>query len=228
MQLNSTIYLRQGKKNEAMRMSREVIETLKDENDASGTLGLAYSSLGSLYLAGKKTDSARIFFRMSLDDFRKSKNYAYLPGAYLRTGELENNPDLLERSLDIADSTQNKQAQVSSLLAIGRWHLKKAAQAEAENYFRRAHAIAKTLSDKTFEIRALESLIGLKNKQQHFAEVSQLQSRLIAIKDAFYSLEREQIVKNLEVQFEVSEKNRQLALMEKESEVSKLTNIILI
>jgi DNA-binding CsgD family transcriptional regulator len=65
-------------------------------------------------------------------------------------------------------------------------------------------------------------------QQQHFSEVSQLQSRLIAIKDAFYSLEREQIAKNLEVQFEVSEKNRQLALMEKESEVSKLTNIILI
>src|SRR5690606_41643891 len=49
----------------------------------------------------------------------------------------------------------------------------------------------------------------------------------IEIKDAFYSLEREQMVKNLEIQFEVSEKNRELALLAKESQVRKLTNVIL-
>lgn len=227
LQLISTIYSRQGKKTEAMRMSREVIETLKNENDSSGTLGLAYSTLGSLYLVERKDDSARMYFRLSLNDFVKSGNYAYLPGAYMRTGELENNPELLVKGLKIADSTQNKQAQVSALLSIGKWHLKNAKQAEAENYFRRANAIAITLSDKIFEINALQSLIDLKKQQQHYSEVSDLQTRLIGIKDKFYSLEREQIVKNLEVQFEVSEKNRQLALMEKESEVSKLTNIIL-
>jgi DNA-binding CsgD family transcriptional regulator len=228
LQLISTIYLRQGKKTEALGMSREVVETLKDEADPSGTLGLAYSTLGSMYLADKKTDSAAVFFRLSIDDFVKWKNDAYLPGAYIRMGELENNPDLLRKGLSIAQSTLNKQAQVSALLSIGKWHLKNGQQADAENHFRSANTIATGLSDKYFEMRTLESLIDLKKKQQNFTEVSHLQSRLIAIKDEFYSLEREKIVKNLEVQFEVSEKNRKLALMEKESEVSKLTNIILV
>ncbi len=227
LQLISTIYLRQGKKNDAVRMSREVIETLRDENDSSGTLGLAYSAIGSFYTSGKKQDSARIFYRMALDDFRQSKNYAYLPGAYLRIGELENNLVMLRKSLAIADSTQNKQAQTSALLAIGKWHMKTDGQTEAENHFRRALQIAEQLTDKTFEIRALELLIDLKTQQQRYSEVSQLQSRLIKIKDKFYSLEREQIVKNLEVQFEVSEKDRQLRLLEKERQVSNLTNIIL-
>jgi DNA-binding CsgD family transcriptional regulator len=227
LQLISTIYLRQGKKTEASRMIREVVETLKDKKDASGTLGLAYATLGSLYQDANKTDSAAVYFRLSLADFSKWQNNAYLPGAYIRTGELENNLILLQKGLAIAESTQNKQAQVSALLAIGKWHLKNAQQVDGENYFRRALGISTGLTDKIFEMRTLEALINLKKQQQHFAEVSQLQSRLITVKDQFYSLEREQIVKNLEVQFEVSEKNRQLALMEKESEVSKLTNIIL-
>jgi len=228
LQLISTIYLRQGKKNDAVKMSREVIETLRDETDSSGTLGLAYSAIGSFYLAIKESDSAHVYFRKSLEDFRRSENFAYLPGAYLKIGELENNVDLLRQSLAIADSTQNKQAQASALLAIGKWHVKKNEQVGAEDYFRRALLISEQLTDKTFEIRALELLIDLKTQQQHFTEVSQLQSRLIKIKDQFYSLEREKIVKNLEVQFEVSEKDRQLALLAKEREVSKLTNIILI
>lgn len=228
LQLISTIYTRQGKNDEAMRMSREVIETLKNESDSSGTLGLAYNTIGSLYVKQKKNDSAAVYFRLSLQDFVKSKNYAYLPGAYIKAGEFENNQEYLLKGLAIADSTQNKQAQVTSLLAIGKWYLKKNNEPEAERYFRRANAISIGLTDKIFEIKSLEALIELKKKQQHFPEVSQMQSRLIEIKDAFYSLEREQIVKNLEVQFEVSEKNRELALLAKEGEVSKLTNIILV
>ena len=45
-QLISTIYSRQKKYNEAMRLSKEVVAELKDKNDTSGTLGLAYNSLG--------------------------------------------------------------------------------------------------------------------------------------------------------------------------------------
>jgi DNA-binding CsgD family transcriptional regulator len=58
--------------------------------------------------------------------------------------------------------------------------------------------------------------------------VSQLQNKVIQIKDAFYSFEREQIVKSLEVQFEVAEKDRKLQLISAEKEVSKLTNYLLI
>lgn len=228
LQLVSTIYLRQGKTADAKRMSREVVETLRDENDASGTLGLAYATLGSLYLSDKKRDSAAIYFRLSLSDFQRAKNYAYLPGAYLKTGELENKPELFQKSLAIADSTENKQAQVRALITLGKWQLSKNQQPTAEAYFDKAYNIAKSLTDKIFEVQSLEALIDLKTKQGNFEEASRLQSRLIGIKDQFYSLEREQIVKNLEVQFEVSEKNRKLALMEKEGEVSELTNIILV
>lgn len=115
------------------------------------------------------------------------------------------------------------------MIALGKWH----SDFEnnfivAENYFDKARIIAIPLTDKLFEIKTIESLIELKKKQNDFEKVSQLQEEVIQIKDSFYSFEREQIVKSLEVQFEVSEKNRKLELISKEQEVSKLTNYLLI
>lgn len=57
--------------------------------------------------------------------------------------------------------------------------------------------------------------------------MSRLQKRLIFLKDQLHSLEREKIVKSLEMQFEVAEKNRKLALVSKEKEVARLTNYLL-
>jgi hypothetical protein len=85
-----------------------------------------------------------------------------------------------------------------------------------------------TLSDKTFEIKTLESLIALKKQEKKFYEISLLQDKLAKIKDLYYSLERDQISKNLENQFKVIEKNRQLELLSKEKEIIKLSNYLLL
>jgi DNA-binding CsgD family transcriptional regulator len=235
LQLISTIYSRQKKYAQAMQLSREVVGSLKNEHDTSGTLGLAYSSLGSLHQMQKRQDSLEIYFKLALQDFSQSKNTAYLPNAYLKIGQLaQQNHDktnsllYLQRALSIADSTENQQARVSAMVALGKWQLDmENNEGLAENYFGNAKKIASGLSDKMFEIKVLEALIALKTKQYQFAEASALQNDLLTLKDNFYSLEREQIVKSLEVQFDVSEKDRKLSLISKEREVSRLMNILL-
>lgn len=236
LQLISTIYARQKKYDDAMRLSREVIAELKDKNDKSGTLGLAYNSLGSLYDVKKRADSSEIFYRLALSEFEKANNSAYLPSSYCKLGEIaqrnkqkEISFNYFNKALSIAQSTENKQAQVNSLVGLGNWYLDFSTDTEkSENCFLKALIIAESLTDKTFEIKSLEALIAVKKKQNDFFEVSQLQNKVIQIKDAFYSYEREQIVKSLEVQFEVAEKNRKLELVSAEKEVSKLTNYLLI
>ncbi|MFT3795572.1 hypothetical protein [Flavobacterium sp.] len=234
LQLISTIYSRQKKYNQAIDMSREVVQTLGPENDASGTLGLAYSSLGALYEKQKK-DSADYFFRMALSDFKKHNNYAYLPNAYIKIGQsltrqnkAADSYSYFYKALLLADSTQNKQAQVSSYMALAEWHKTHGRDpGQAKNLYQKARSIAQSLTDKSFEIRAIEALIAQQQQTHDYHQVAQLQSDLLKIKDQFYSLEREQIAKSLEVQFEVSEKDRKLALISKEKEVSRLTNYLL-
>lgn len=233
LQLIGTIYSRQKKFDKAVAMSREVVLTLRNANDSTGTLGLAFSSIGTLYEREQK-DSAGFYFEAARREFEKHRNYAYLPNAYLKIGQLllkqkRKNESLsyLNRALRIADSTQNKQAQVSALVSLAQWDLAAGQDQIAEMQLQKARAISKKLSDKSFEIKTIASLIEIKKRQKNFEQVSRLQSELLAIKDYFYSLEREQIAKNLEVQFEVSEKDRKLALISKEKEVSRLTNYLL-
>ena len=235
LQLISTIYSRQNKIKDAIKMSREVVRILRNKSDSSGTLGLAYISLGSLYEIEKRKDSIEQFFRLALKDFESNKNYPYLPNAYLKIGKIAQKKNQKESSflyfnkgLNIANTSQNKQAQVFCLLALGNWYADmNHDHARAENYYNQANQIAKSLSDKLFEIKSLESLIEINKQKQNFKEVSDLQNKLLVIQNKFYSLERAQIVKSLEVQFDVAEKNRQLALISKERKVTQLTNSLL-
>lgn len=160
LQLISTIYVRQKKYDEAMRLSNEVISELKDKNDTSGTLGLAYNSLGSLHeLKNEKTDAER-YYTLGLKEFEKGNNIAYLPTSYCRLGEIasaknqkEISLDYFQKALTLAQTSENKQAQVTSLIALGKWYLTfENNLLEAENYFNKARIIATPLSDKTFEI----------------------------------------------------------------------------
>lgn len=236
LQLISTIYIRQKKYDEAMKLSGEVVEELKDKNDKSGTLGLAYNSLGSLHDLKKEKEEAERYYNLALTEFEKGNNIAYLPSSYCRLGEIakeknekEVSLDYFKKALALAESSENKQAQVTAMIALGRWHMTfESDMLQAEIYFNKARIIAVALSDKTFEIKTIEALIELKKQEGDFEEMSKLQNQVINIKDSFYSFEREQIVKSLEVQFEVSEKNRELELISAEQEVSKLTNILLI
>jgi DNA-binding CsgD family transcriptional regulator len=236
LQLISTIYARQKKYDEAMELSAEVVAELKGKNDTSGTLGLAYNSLGSLHELKNEKAEAERYYNLALIEFEKGTNIAYLPTSYCKLGEIakdkndkENSWLYFKKALSLAETTENKQAQVTALIALGKWYMAfEHDMLQAEIYFNKARIIAVVLSDKTFEIKTIEALIELKKQQNDFKEVSRLQHEVIVIKDRFYSFEREQIVKSLEVQFEVSEKNRKLELLAAEKEVSKLTNYLLI
>ncbi|WP_333600212.1 tetratricopeptide repeat protein [Flavobacterium sp.] len=236
LQLISTIYSRQKKYDDALRLSKEVIAELENKKDASGTLGLAYNSLGSIYELKNQNEAAAQYYSLALAEFEKSNNVAYLPTSYCKIGTLlqkkhqkENSLQYFQKALALAEKTQNKQAQVTALIALGKWQLDFDKNLViAENYCNKARIIAIGLSDKVFEIKTLETLIAIKKEQNNFQEVSQLQSEIITLKDRFYSAEKQQIEKSLEVQFEVSEKNRKLKLISAEKEVSKLTNYLLI
>ncbi len=235
LQLISTIYSRQSKHKDAIKMSREVVRLLKNKNDNSGTLGLAYTSLGTLYEKEQRKDSIETLFLLALNDFEAHKNVAYLPNAYIKIGKMAQQKNQKEVSFSyfnkafaISKSTENKQGQVSCLLAIGKWYSNfEHNNIKAESLYHEANQIAQSLSDKIFEIKSLEALIEIKKQEGKFKDVSEMQAQLLSIQNNFYSLERAQIVKSLEVQFDVAEKNRQLALISKEKKVTQLTNSIL-
>lgn len=236
LQLIATIYSRQNKQAEVIKISHEVISLLKNKKDTSGTLGLAYTNLGDLYKNTKNIDSSEVYYKQALNEFLTSKNSAYLPSAYNKIGEIkqlknekEESYFLLNKGLEFAIKTENKQAQVFSWLAISNWFQKMDNNtSKAEDCLEKGYNIAKPLTDKMFEVKAIDALIQIKKKQNNYFEASQWQDKLLTIKNDFFSLEKAKILKNLEVKFDISEKNRKIELILKEKKVSQLTNYLLL
>ena len=235
LQLISTIKSREGKYRESVELSTEALAGFKNGTDTNGYRGLIYNSLGIAYEYLEQPDSSEYYHRLALEERLQTRKFIYLPGSYLKVaaiemkhGNKEQSGIYYRRALFIADSTGNRQSQVSSLLGLGKWTIVfEGNEKEADNYYRKALRIAAELSDKSFYLSALDRLIELEKQQKHFEEALVLEEERQALKDSMLTWEKQRMVKSLEVQFEVAEKDRQLGFVQQERNIATLTNTLL-
>jgi len=234
LQLVSTIKGRQGKYREVIAISGEALKGFSPAFDTAGYLGLIYNSLGSAYKNLGIADSAEYFHRKALDAQRRSGNLAYLGNALIQVGNIElehgnsnESRQLYAQAAAIADSTGNKQAQVSALLALARWEMEFGQRPEALVYNHHAEEIADGLSDKGFALKAATQLLDYYKRTSNYAKALEYRDKAGVLKDSIYSWDRQKEAKNLEIQYGLMEKERQLVLVRKEKEVVTLTNYLL-
>lgn len=235
LQLISTINSRQGKYRESISLSKEAMNGFASANDTTGYLGLIYNSLGEAYSQLNLTDSSEYFHRLALQERLSTKKFIYLPGSYLNVaaielqhGNKEQSSMYYQRALFIADSTGNRQAQVSSLLGVGKWVLTfEKNEKKAEEIFLRSKQIASELSDRSFYLKVLQQLLSLKKQQGNFKEALAYGEEMQELKDKLATWEKDRITKSLEIQFDLAEKERRLTTMENEKNIALLTNYLL-
>jgi len=235
LQLISTIQSRQGKFREAINLSKEAINGFPNGNDSTGTLILIYRSLGNAYDALKINDSSVYYHRLALQENIKSKFETYLPGSYLSVARIEIRNknknaalELLDTAYRIAEKSRNRQAMVLTLLEKAEWETTfNNDDVTAENYCLTALALSQKFSDGFFAVKTLDKLIQIKERKKQFDEALKYEKQQISIKESMASYEKQKALEMLQMQFNVSEKDRKLHLVEQENEIIKLTNILL-
>ncbi len=235
LQLISTINSRQGKFRESIELSTEALLGFPESKDTSGYLGLIYNSLGLAYSSLGISDSGIYFHRKALEERILTRNFMYLPGSYsavakieLQSGNKSLSREYLDRAIFIADSTGNRQAQVLAYLVLSNWYEKfEPASPDGEQTLLKAKEIANALSDRSFYLRTLDALVKLKKQKGDYQSALALEEEEAIVKDSFYSWEKQKIQNSLEVQFDVSEKDRLLKLTQRENEITRLTNYLL-
>lgn len=233
LQLLATIYGRQGNFKQTILLGREALAGFP-KKDTSGYRGLIYGSIGKAYERTGQADSAEFYYRKSLSEQLEAKNYAYLPNACLQVASLElkkasfeKSRVLISRALTIADSTENQQARVSSFLGFGNWHKAKKNYDSSEYYYKCASGIAEKLSDRNFYLKCLESLFQLKKEQKDFSAALLFKEKMNAMADSITSYDSRKLIRSMEVQFQVSEKDKKIQLVEKEKNIAILSNYLL-
>ncbi len=235
LQLVSTIKSRQGQYRESINLSKEALNGFTGDKDTSGYRGVIYNSLGAVYANLGLADSSAHFHRLALAEHLRNNNLTYLPGAYIQVASLESglkrskeSLDLYNRALQLADSTGNRQAQAWALVGLGEWQIafKKDLHTAEANYLR-ALNIATALTDKTFSLKAIDHLLQLYKQTGNYQQAMVYQEKLVQTRDSIYSWDRQKEIKEIEIRFDVAEKDRSLELLKKEKEIAMLTNYLL-
>lgn len=234
LQLISTVFSRQKNYTKAQKLSRETIRLLENTVDTTGTLGLAYMSLGKLNIQLHNGDSAHFYFNQAEVLFERHKTNMYLPGALIAQGDLyvknkqfQEADKVYSKALMLAKTTQNQQAIVSALLGQARSLQTTSHYREAIQVLHQAEMYSQRLSDKSFAIQVLEQQATVHDRLGDYAASSRFRQKLITLKDTFFTEERERMARSLALQFELGEKDRQLQMATREKELTDQTNYIL-
>ena len=235
LQLISTIKSRQGKYRESIALSKEALLGFPSSNDTSSTLGLIYSTLGGVYGALGISDSSEYFHRLALQEREITKNTTYLPSSYLsvatieiKNGNKSQSKIYLDLALQMADSTENRQALSSVYIGLAKWTLNfEKDETKSESLFLKSKKIAEGLSDKSFLLKALSELRELQKQQGHYKEALLYEEQIREIKDTLANWEKEKVTRSLEVQFNMAEKDRLLNLAQQEKKIIELNNYLL-
>jgi len=234
LQLISTIYSRQGKYWQAIFISHKVLKGIDPAKDTIGTYGLALSSIGSNYYVVGIKDSSEWYHKKALEQYIATGNSTYIPGGYVKLGNIyleKKEKDLsrryFEKAYYIADSTGNRQAMVMSLNSLGDWEILFGNRTNAETCYLKSTNVGMELTDKLFLLSSLKKLTNLYKNSNDDHKALFYSEQIQHIKDSIAGFEREQLVRNLEMQMEVSEKTRQLELVEKEKKYTELKNYFL-
>jgi len=236
LQLLSTIYGRQGKYREAIHLGKEALDGFEGNlSDRDKTYpGLIYNTLGSIYNKLNKPDSSAFFFRKSLDERVRNNDLVYLPSAYcsvaeleLKSGNKQRSAGLYQQALQISKMTENRQAIVLVLCGMATWAFKYDKPDESERLLLEAESVAKSLTDRSFYIKTLSELVQLKKQTGDYKTAQKYQETIAIVKDSMNVSDNAKLIEKLKVQFEVSEMDRKLTLVQKEKELVRLTNILL-
>jgi tetratricopeptide (TPR) repeat protein len=236
LQLLSTIKARQDLYRESIQLSMEAMKSFLHGNDTTGSLGLIYNSIGFAYGRLKMEDSAAYYHKLALEEHQRTRNFTYLPTAYIRMAEIERIRNNKERSMylyahamTLADSTHNRQAQVAALVGMGEWYWafeKDFRQAELR--YLEAENVAAGLTDKSFAMKAARHLLDLYKEHGDLEKALSYQEIVTQIRDSLYSWDKRKEMKTLEIQFDVAEKDRQLNLVKKQRQINVLRSYILV
>ncbi|WP_264510590.1 tetratricopeptide repeat protein [Flavobacterium sp. N1719] len=234
LQLISTVFSRQKNYNKAQKLSRETIRLLENTVDTTGTLGLAYMSLGKLNLQLRKGDSAQFYFKQAETLFKRNKVSVYLPGAliaqadlFVKNKQFQAADIAYSKAWNLAKATQNQQAMVSALLGQAKRLVATNQYGTAITVLEQAWTLTPKLTDKSFAIQVLDQQAAVHDRLGDYAASSRFRQKLIALKDTFFTEERERMARSLALQFELGEKDRQLNLVTREKEWTRQTNTIL-
>lgn len=194
-----------------------------DNTDAIGTIT---GNLGEIYLKKGNDSLALVNLEKSLKAFEGTENVPYtlnlLGQVYMHRKEYDKALDLQKKAFSIAERTDAKMDMAKSLLGMADTYKAKGETESALSTYQLAESIAKEVGANLELKKSYEGLSLVYAALNDFANAFRYQSLLLSIKDTLYNIDTDKKLGTLLFDFEISKKQGEINLQQKEISRQKI------
>ena len=211
--------------------SEEAIAVFKKALDAADRLGSSHAKatilldMSRLYQSQKAYEDAIRVNKQEVESarqtgslFLEAQGLENMGGIYSEMGNAAKAIKYLEAARSIFDTLNIGESAIRTRIQLARTHLNSSNYEEAVTFARQA--LERAGKETPYEVRftILQVLNEVQIKQGNYQEVIRIQNELLALKDSAYSREQEQQISEMRTRYETQQKEREIALLQKENE----------
>ncbi len=225
----ANIYKLQGKNDEALALYKEVLTKERKEQNKSGERR-AYDNIGDVYIQQNKVEAAKEVYESSqqsaLEDKDQeglSKSYDNIANTYKLEGKTSDELELRKKKAEVSDQRNDDEALAKDYLEIGQLYQTQNKPARALSYLNKSVSISKEKGLLALEAQSEEALSNVYKEQQNFSKALDHYELYVQAKDSLLSSRENKINNMISFNDELSLKQKQIALLEKDMQLNEKT-----
>lgn len=159
--------------------------------------------------------------------FKRVNKTFTLAQAYFAAGRTDEGIALARQALEMAETQDDAFLQAEIHAIMGGFESQLENYATAERHYRTAVAIAE---ENSFDELLMTALSGGYESAKHFDRSLALDyfERSTAIKDSIFNAEQQQLLRDYQARYDLSEKEHQIALQEEKNKISRMQVVVLL
>jgi two-component system LytT family sensor kinase len=225
----ANVYKLQGKNEEALALYKDVLINEKKQNNKSGERK-AYDNMGDVYIQQNKVEEAKEVYQSSQQSAMQdrdqegiSKSYDNIANTYKLEGKTEDELELRKKKAEVSDKTNDDEALAKDYLEIGQLYQTQQKPQQALFYLNKSISISKEKGLLEVEAKSQEALSGVYKQQQNFPKALEHYQLYVQAKDSLLSSRENKINNIISFNDELSLKQKQIALLEKDMQLNETT-----
>ncbi|MDB5272332.1 MAG: histidine kinase [Chitinophagaceae bacterium] len=225
----ANVYKLQGKTEEALTIYKDVLRKERKKQNKSGEME-AHNNIGDVYIQQNKAEAAKEAYQSSQDIAIEHQDEKELDISYknmINTLKLEGKTadelELRKKKADVNDKRNDKEALAEDYLEIGQLYLTQKKPEQALTYLEKSASLSKQSGQLEVEAKSQEALSSVYKQKQNFSKALEHYQLYVEAKDSLLSSREEKINTILSFNEELSLKQKQIDLLEKDMQLNDAT-----
>lgn len=225
----ANVYKLQGKNEEALALYKEVLKKEQKQQNKSGQRK-AYDNMGDVYIQQNKVEAAQEVYQSAQesaiqdkDQEDLGKSYDNIAKAYKLEGKTEDELEVRKKKAEVSDKANDEEALAKDYLEIGQLYLTQNKPTQALSYLNKSASLSKEKGLLEVEAKSQEALSNVYKGQQNYSKALEHYQLYVQAKDSLLSSRENKINSLISFNDELSVKQKQIDLLEKDMQLNEKT-----